>query len=326
MYIDQISDKKLAAISHLVNDGDRSKLQGWLKQNAPVDPEQYAIKTGSGFYFPVNDPLNILLSWSYLGKCASDMDYETAKSATKKILSNAKMYGMDLVGINKDADLSGYVNEAMSKTSGILYALKKQGQDFYPLRNENEVKTAILYFEKNYKSLDPIDRRQYAKNAEKVAENFKVNAGRLIRKYASDNVSEHAASAIETRTHYISDPEVKESYKALSSEFGNISSKMAVAALYDLDKTAGIDRLWDKEIKDPVSSIYTEDEKTAEEALVDSNSGSIYEKELKTALRKGALDDMLDQDTVKLLGEHPKEVISELPDQMVEAIAQRLAV
>lgn len=330
MLKDQICDEKLSVLDHIINKQGRDRLSGWIKRNAPYNSSNYALTVKEGSFFPIQDPLNILLSWSYFKKYASELDYNIAKEATRKILSNARIYGMNL--LNKEAsddNLSRHLTESLAikvaEKYDKLFALEKNGQKLYPLRNEEEIKTAILYFSQNYKGLDPLDRRAYAKKVEKRAEKYTIDTGNLIKKYASDTVSDNVEQNINMRLLNVSD-EFKEDYRTLSNEFRRLPSKMAVIALYDLDKAAGMDRCWDKEIDDPISSTFTEVEKRSDEPLIETLYGNVYEEDLKEAISQDKFSDLLDQDTSKILSEHPKETLAELPQQLTEVIAQRLAV
>ena len=330
MIKDQVCDEKLGVIDHIINKQGRDRLHGWVKKNAPYNPNHYAVKTADGTFFPIQDPLNILLSWAYFKKYASELDYNSAKEATRKILSNARVYGMNLLDKEQSDDnlsrhLTGSFAIKVAEKYDDLFALEKNGRKLYPLRNEEEVKTAISYFSQNYTRFDPLDRRVYAKKVEKRAEKYTINTGNLIKKYASDSVSDNAEQNINTRLLNVSD-EFKEDYKTLSSEFKNLPPKLAMTALYDLDKASGADRCWDKEIDDPISSVFTEVEKRSDEPLLETLYGNVYEADIKEAISQDKLSDLLDQDTSKILSENPKQTLAELPQQLTEVIAQRLAV
>jgi hypothetical protein len=328
--VDQTNDEKLAILSHILDEGKRSGLYRWIGETLPDDSSNYAYKSASGFHFPVHDPINILLSWTYLQKQADGLNPQDAKEIGGRILSNARIYGMDPSSFTKLSEVPIHINESVmekiAEKVDAMFALEKDGVKFYPLNTEANIKEAIRYFGAFYKQLDPFDRKRYAKNVEKRASHYGISSGELITKYATSDVNPGIEAAIGSRVMYLNDESLKEAYDALSKSHSNVDPYMVMASLCDLDKKAELDGLWDTQIQDPAASIFSPSEKIGDEPIFESVSGDIYEGQLKEAIREGKLDDVLDSDTLRLLGDHPKEVLGELPGPVCEAVAQRISV
>jgi len=315
LILDQTKDAGLETLAHILGDGQRAKLSRALAKTASADPSHYALVKGGDMLFPVTDPLNVLLSYSYLRKQANLLAPNELKAAAAKIASHAKLYGVNL-------------NEAFEKTAiapaqqNEVFAI--QSKRVYPLRTAGEVKAASNYFEKFAGEMEPTDRREYAVNLSRRARELGIKIGAVVEKYASNDKNPSFVSEMKHRID-LANPDMKEAYAAVLGDSEGMGPTMTAYALMDVDKLAGLDVEWEKGVPDPFSTVFGS-KKQADEVLATTPYGDITLSGLSKAASNKKLSDLLDGNTMKLLKSHPKETLASLPEPLVNAVAMKLRV
>lgn len=318
MLIDQLRDEKIAALSHIFSEEQRSGLNQYLKSHLPED-HLFALKIADGDFFPIDTPVNTVLSWTYFRKAAGMIDADTYRTAGEKIASSAKMFNIDL------REITDSMESKPEKTADdAQYLLAKGGKNYYPVRSEEDVKTAMDYFEQNLTRFEPIDRRTFARNLNKVAGQMGVTPTLTVSKFSADGYATDTSINIKKRAGLVHDGEVKEAYDVLADEFQRLPPTAVMAVLHDLDKIAGISNLWDTRIPDPAGSVYGQPDVKTADVVAETSYGDLSGSDVKKAVDSGVLNDILDKDTLKMLKANPKKMAEEIPSPIMDAIAAKI--
>lgn len=202
----------------------------------------------------------------------------------------------------------------------------------YPIDSFSQVKTANVYFQDHHKNMSPEDRREFAENLYKRAEELTYPVAQVVEAYGAPGFAKkaHVVNCIDVRIELLrpyceqgDTEQVKEAcvdfserYEALKGLHGQLDSQIFALTLQELDKRAGIDALWDGDVPDPFYSTFA---KTAEDAQPKDAIvlGNEYMKvrDLQTYARRGGeqLELAFGEDFIKEFQKDPTGIFDSMP-------------
>jgi len=231
-------------------------------------------------------------------------------------------FRLDTTGTKKAMDLTNLQAPSPEpvKIADTHYALG----DRYPITHLPQVKMAAAYFEEHWKAFPPDDRREYALNLVKRAE--ELGALHLVGKKADLYGGEltedpnHIKHAFSLREEFVRQEEHQEVFQKTASLVYNLPSSAALRALHAIDKVAGLSRLYDRFIPDPYASLLVPaSEKRASNQFSEQvGIETILEMELEDLARRGfeSMRHYFKDDIVYAMRENPVKTFKSLsPDQ-----------
>lgn len=202
----------------------------------------------------------------------------------------------------------------------------------YPIDSFGQVKTANVYFQDQYKNMAPEDRREFAENLYKRAEQLTFPVAQVVEEYGAPGFAKkaHVVNCIDVRIELLrpygeqgDTEQVKEAcvdftekYEGLKGLHGQLEPQIFALTLQELDKRAGIDALWDGDVPDPFYSTFAKTAKEVDpkDAIVIGNE---YMKvdDLKTYARRGGeqLELAFGEDFIKEFQADPEAIFDSMP-------------
>lgn len=187
----------------------------------------------------------------------------------------------------------------------------------YPIDGYDQVKTASVYFDENWKSLGFRDRHTYCvKLASRMSE-LGMPVPEDIARYGSTTYAADAESYVEARRNYVHE-EFHPTLDLLLEKRASVSPGVFAEALAEFDHTTDLNLHWDSRIADPWYSTFGPSmEKVAEENWRWDGVGTrISEDDLRDLARNSfhLVAKNFGQDFAKEFSKSPKNVFMSLPD------------
>jgi len=163
----------------------------------------------------------------------------------------------------------------------------------YPIDTFSQVKTADLYFQDQWKRMEPAWRREYCHNLVKRAAVIGQPLSESVKTLGQEGISKesHVRSAIDARKLLVS-PHAEQGdheetktasinvirlYDELADSREKLDPDVFAATLEHLDKLAGLDHLWDGDILDPYKTTFYK--QAADEADADPKDSVVIGNE-----------------------------------------------
>lgn len=304
-----------------------------------LSSDQFAcvIKTAEKtFYkFPINTKDNTTLNVQAILHTHNTLPDEIVKTASANLLRAAKFWKID-EGLEELEKLSGNVtsnfvnadrvdmirfnektSSGMSSTEYSVFALNAK----YPIDTPELLKEAEKYYIQYSNRFSPLERHEYATNIIKQAEivDYQITTPKILK---------HAHLRFERNPH------LKElllardkqactdgAYKEISKLANSVDLEKLAEAIFELDTEFGLTEHYDKQVPDPVFTVFTSIEKTAE-----TFGGKNISLENLQALSKDKLENLsLTSDAIdELHGDSGLDVLRSLPDPISEQIIDLL--
>lgn len=179
----------------------------------------------------------------------------------------------------------------IEKKEASFYALPSIQR--YPIDTYSQVKTADLYFQDQWKRMEPSYRREYCHNLVKRAAVIGQPLSESVKTLGQEGISKesHVRAAIDARKLLVSPraeqgatEQVKEAslgviqlYDELVDNREKLNPDVFAATLEHLDKMAGLDHLWDGDILDPYKTTFYKE--AAEETDADPKDSVVIGNE-----------------------------------------------
>lgn len=130
----------------------------------------------------------------------------------------------------------------------------------YPLDNYAQVKQASVYFNENYKHLEPVLRREYCENLTKRASMLGIGLDETIRKYGAAGYADPTSIDVDLvmRRGVVKEASQLLALSELSQRRALMPPSDFAVALGEFDKEASIDHLYGVDIRDPYYTTYGE--------------------------------------------------------------------
>lgn len=232
------------------------------------------------FFFPMNTPENLEKSAGYLLFGDPGLTREAKAYVASRLTGGYAYYGQEPpMELNKIASKEAPKYFLMRKAAAPQivvspvpedsYALYVDGHGRYPIRDEKEAKTAAAYFEEHWQEFPPHTRRAVAQAFQKKASSFGVEVGEQAKRYLGEERSFLFKSAMLGRASLVED--LKDLYTALIEDTSPLEEQAQMLA--ELDKTAGMEGMWDNTLTDPWATVYDNTRKVPEEGYKYSVGG-----------------------------------------------------
>lgn len=186
----------------------------------------------------------------------------------------------------------------------------------YPIDGYDQVKTASVYFDDNWKALPARDRHQYCVKLAARMEELGMEVPENVARYGSTTYAADVDSYVEARRHYVHE-ESHDALDMLLEKRAQVSPGVFAEALCEFDKLNNLNWEWDARIADPWFSTFGPSiEKLAEaEWHYTENGLRIREEHLEGLARNGheRLCKSFGADFAKEFCKSPKAVFESLP-------------
>lgn len=231
-------------------------------------------------------------------------------------------FRLDTTGTKKAMDLTHLRAEepVPIKLADTHYAIGNR----YPLTSLPQVKMAASYFEEHWRAFSPDDRREFAYNLVKRAEDLGAlhEIGPKADLYGGELTQDRdrIKHAFALREEFVRQEEDKQAFDKVASVTYNLPPTVALKALDSLDKLAGLSRLYDRFLPDPYASLLVPaSEKRASNQFSEQvGTETILEIELEDLARRGfeSIRHYFKDDVAFKMRENPVDTFKKLsPDQ-----------
>lgn len=158
----------------------------------------------------------------------------------------------------------------------------------YPVDGYDQVKTASVYFEENWKQFHPRKRHEYCVKLASRMESLGMEVPEEISRYGSTTYAADADSYVEARRSWVHD-EFKPALDMLLEKKAQVRPDTFAEALCEFDDMTGLRWHWDAQVADPwMSTFGPSKEKLAEENWRYNNQGvTISEDDLEALATNG---------------------------------------
>lgn len=281
----------------------------------------YAYAMQEGYSLPPLDTLGGMVSSAlpagFPGK-SEVKSFFVDRIATIEDSEKVKRASLDMALHNYKAGSFGVVTKTASG--------KVQGA--FPLHSDEMVKQAVEFFRENREMMAPKYRHELASSIVKNAAatgTFIKDA--TVRSYASDQYSPNLEGNLEARRQLVKNGADKDAERVLNELEriqGRLTPRQFAQSLEAFDKQAGLDRHWDKSIKDPWLSTFEYVKKAS--WSWSSGDQEVTESQLVEFVSKHAdsLSGYVNQNIITELKRHPVEIFDSLPRPEKEIIASKI--
>lgn len=184
-------------------------------------------------------------------------------------------------------DVSGW-DPSMAFTSVSEEARETLLRGHYPVDTYEQVKTASVYFEENWKQFSPRDRHTYCVKLAEKLETLGLPISEDVERYGSTGYSVDVDDLTATRRSLVSD-EFHPSLDMLLEKRASLNPETFVEALSEFDQMTGLNHRWGSHIADPWYTTFgPSKEKIASDSWVFDHMGTrIREANLKALALNG---------------------------------------
>jgi hypothetical protein len=274
-----------------------------------------------------NDKANTALSVVYfLDNGAQKLPEDFTKIAAKNLVQGCLWYKIEppapLIKIAEEktpVDVYIEPNVESTKVAAVPPApdsklMALPSQDRYPLDSYRDTMNAAKFFEKYASRFHPNDRREYASNLEKRADDLGIPVSRDVRLYASKSFADktHISNQVHMRMEKTSGLN-KQKYALFYEKIASVTPGTAAQALSILDEEAGLDNLWDGQIYNPYRALLQE--KVAEEYAFHDMHGSVTDEDIRhlANVEQINIEKALGKDFYKTFKDDPVAIFKSLP-------------
>jgi hypothetical protein len=212
---------------------------------------------------------------------------------------------------------------ATEKTSQ-HYALPSQQR--YPLDTQLHVKQAQAYFEEWRPRFAPEHRREFCLNLVKRAGELGMQMPEEIRKYGAAGYADPAEieAACSMRSGLFKEASHQTALEDLLASRSRLLPEDFAGALGELDKLAGLDEHYDKDLHDPFYSTYGEKRAEEEDTAILVGNDYVSHEDLRrfACSHAGKLADAYGEDFVKEFRKDPVGIVKSLPIDQKKHIAR----
>ena len=290
--------------------------------------------------FPLHTPANVFLSLKAFEKNAHKLCDEAQRLVASKLkragaskFSPSELFCKvaEAADLNIPATRIFSSNEILAKAAPDNTKLASLDDSFfglvngeerkYPLCNRLLIKTAEDFFEENFDRFSPKFRKEFAEkimlNAGRIGHNIKLAS---IREYGATTHSSDLELDLNLRKNLIHDKKEIEVLNKLALVARTVNPYKFAKGLEAFDKSAGIDKYWDKNIADPYKTTFGIT-KTAEVKFKVGNK-QVTESQLYKLADSvlDGLESQLGQEAIQGLKDEPLSVFPSLPRPYQELI------
>lgn len=188
---------------------------------------------------------------------------------------------------------------------------------YYRVTNYSQCKEAAEHFDKNYMDLQPTDRVKVALGIITKAEEFGVALDDgAVKKYASVEYNPEVDNYIAQRVQLLKERPEQAVLLKLSEKKAGYPATVFAEVLEGIDKMAGLDALWDKQIPDPYAAVLGDPIDAVKVA-----GRTVTLKEIrKVASNEGRLQEFFRDELIAKFKAEPEKTFFELPESVQAAV------
>jgi len=176
----------------------------------------------------------------------------STKTETLKRTAGGALKG-GAIGLLPAAGVLGYA-AATNKLAAL--------NDKYPLQTDEQIKQAMVYFDRFWKNFHPTDRREYCRNVKQAAAAHDIEVTEKVAAYGGDQLNEGFVLHLNARAS-----RVDERGGAILMKLASVATHKGPdefgQALTQFDEHYGLSQEWDRDLPDPYRAALSE--KTASE-------------------------------------------------------------
>jgi hypothetical protein len=330
MIIDQTTDAGFAMLRVL---SEKFPAIREMAKTAELDSEEFSGLPTSAFawperrMFPLHNREHAVLSLAY-SKTASVLPLDVKLNLERA----AEVYGVDTASFNSE--------DLLEKEATEEYWLL-DSQRRFRVASAGDVKLAEQIVGQRYAEFSPVERAEIMLNLVKVAARYEVPLASSTKKFAGITLTNTKLlcdwlGARKEAALKVNSP-VAASYEKLAQAFTNTPDYIAdkcyqvklAAALHDLDKQAGIDRLYGKKILDPIQTVWNTDKLAAQSLNI---AGKMFDKNVLASLPVTFWSDAIGPDFAAEIAPGGQvdptaleQIIETLPNDLKASLATNLA-
>lgn len=160
----------------------------------------------------------------------------------------------------------------------------------YPLDSYGDVKLASAYFDEYGSEMSLDDRREYCRNLVKRAQELSIPVTGKAAIYGSDSYATPSVVkiAMHNRASLVADG-LKDVALALTEKLAEVSPELFVAAVYEFDKLAGLDRHYGSLLEDPYLSVLSAEKLASDSDWSDVIGNDFVNSDMLTRLAAGGV-------------------------------------
>lgn len=344
--IDCYDDQKmlLDILSYAPEMVKKAKLLSYEQQMEMPD-EDFAVvimtKTGSKIRkYPVNDAEHTWLSCESFKKTAHKLPISAVKVAASNLFASCLYHGVgcdesitkfasdvdsNTVRVDESKDLplecelmsrilEKQANEVKDNEWGLIVKTASEEKRMYPLNTKSNLESAIRYFSKYASSILPQYKHELANNIVKKAQTFGIDVPEAVAVYSGNEIGNKFASNMLKRMDYVKTDKEKDFIRKVANIGSKFKMEELLSMVGEFDKVAGLDKYWDKGIKNPYVTVL---EKVAQSEMpqLPAPTRTPEDKEPMPrdleAYSKG-------EASFELVGHLPQEVINKFITQPIE--------
>jgi hypothetical protein len=221
--------------------------------------------------FPICDQGSTWLSCHYFQHTNDNLPAGAMKIAASNLEKACAVFGLAVPAIVKQAAVSGIQSnlyeEATAKREDKLVkvAYEKNSDHYfalgtrYPMPTAEFVKKAEAYFDREWRNFhDASDRYEFAHNVAARAKELGMPVeSPHIKKYASDKFGSEVTTQLNLRKGLVDGrQDMTSAIDKLASHAGSAEADTFAKTLHMFDKKAGLEKYYDKHIKDAYSATF----------------------------------------------------------------------
>jgi len=228
----------------------------------------------------------------------------------------------NIVELEKISEIA-YYKKLNDKTEKETTKWALQESKRYPLDSKEDIEKAAEYFEKYANSFTAPDKLMFAINTCREASNKNIKLAGSITKFASlstDSFNENFDKLVNMRKTYLNPDQDPDIYDELIERHPNLGVVKTAKVLEVIDREYGLDRLWSRQLADPISTtcgIY-------KEAELEIDGKYITKSKLASLLQKDVSNWIDDYTKKELSGPEGLDVLASLPEPTREGLLSEL--
>lgn len=326
--LDIYDDKELDVIKD-------KELPDFVKQSkikSKSEYDRFAVKIAKNneveFKFPIDDKASTWLSEQYYENTKDNLSKEARKVIGNNIAKACERFdiehNIEQDEVEKDiVKESNLFNETTINSNGdgtFLLPSKEK----YPVKNEEQVKEAVGYFNEYQQDFNLKEKREYSENLIKEAEKNDVkieNEDVLKFGSKSDKINDSFEMGMKARKELLrGDEKSQETINTLIEKKSEIPPNVLVELVEEFDKQAGITSKWGTVIPEPdltVKAVQNDLNKIAQSMTYKGKN--ITPDEIEN-ISRDKLKKYFNENQIEDLMESPQDVFYALPDPHKEII------
>ena len=214
-------------------------------------------------------------------------------------------------------DVSGkHPKHHIEKKGSARHALGEK----YALDDYADVKAAVSFFDDNWKSLEPVDRHEFAVKTAARADELGIGYSEELGRYGSTGYAPDIEGHLAQRKLHASD-EYKGTYDELKEKISSVSPDEFVQMLSKVDDAANLNWYYGGDITDPYMATFGGKEKSAQAEWSWEHNPEVTAESLKAVAGSEGFHKAFDESLTEGFAKDPVGIFESLPMDTKKIIA-----